>query len=671
MKPASIPIAPIFASAVLATACTAATAEVAAPGADEGPVVRNGSFEEFGEDGKPLGWGLLSGGFRIGGGGINGSRGLFRSNDDPDAPGAALWQDIHLRRGSRYRCHAWIKDFCAPGGEGARIRVEWSDAEGVTLGGLDFAPLLMPSISGWREHGAELAGIPAEASRIRVGILVGRGMVGTVSFDDIEITLLPPRGTVTLVYSSAYRNLAAEGEVTFGADVEDAGGLPPGSVRLRYRDSGGEARERPMGADGHCRLPVADLAMGAQRVGVAVVDESGAEIGFSDLAFTRVEKLPERAVYFDAQGRAIVGGKPFFPLGMYTGELSTNDVDRFADSPFNCVLSYSPPRQPLLDYFAVRGLKLIPSMAAQWKEEAWFKGSLKSTEDEEARIRDIFVPRYKDHPAMLAWYTNDEKPVTWMPRLVRRRDLLERLDPDHPCYTVVYQIGQIGEYLPSYDVVGSDPYPIPYLPASRAVMGARLTKVGARGCKPVWMVPQCMDWAAYPYSASFRGLESAPRPPTAAEMRSMLWQCIAAGANGLILYSYEDMTKEPNGVPFQDRWDDCCRVAAEIERYMPVLLADEPSGDESIVAGVACDPPSVAEPCGDMPVETRAWLHEGEAWLLVVNASAEPATPTISLRHPVAAARREVGPEPTLAPDGRSLTVTLPPLDHAIVRLAP
>ena len=652
--------------------CIAAASALAEPAAEPAaePVVRNGSFEEFDGEGKPLGWTLPSGLFKLGHCGVNGSRGVFRENKDPDAPGEALWQGIQLQNGRRYRCHAWIKKLCKSEGEGAHVRIEWSDGNGTPLGGIDFTPLLMPSLSGWQEFFVETPPIPAEARRYRVGLIVGRGMVGTVSFDEIEMALVPPKGTVSLVYTSAYRNLAVEGEVTFGADVEPGDGLQPGSVRLRYRDSGGKARERPMDADCRCRLPVSELAMGTQRIGVAVVDASGAEIGFSDIAFTRAERLPERAVYFDAQGRTIVGGKPFFPFGLFTGELSTNDVDRFAESPFNCVLSYSPPRQPLLDYFTVRNLKLIPSMAGQWKEEAWFKGSLKSTEDEEARIRDIFVPRYKDHPAMLAWYTNDERPPTWMPRLVRRRDFLERLDPGHPCYTVIWQIGQIGQYLPSYDVIGSDPYPVPFMPASRTLMGARMTKAGTRGCKPVWMVPQCMDWAAYSYSKTFSGAETEIRPPTLAEMRSMCWQCIAAGANGLILYSYETMTREPNGVPFKDRWADCCRMGEEIVKYMPVLLADEPLGEESIVTDVVCDPPAKPEPCGDRPVETRTWLYKGEVWLLAVNSSAQSVTPTIRLRRAYSVAKREVGPEPVLGADGKSLSLPLPPLDMAIVRLS-
>lgn len=49
--------------------------------------------------------------------------------------------------------------------------------------------------------------------------------------------------------------------------------------------------------------------------------------------------LPGNCV-IDARGRAIVDGKPYMPLGLYTGELTRRDVKRIAESPFNCVMPY-------------------------------------------------------------------------------------------------------------------------------------------------------------------------------------------------------------------------------------------------------------------------------------------------------------------------------------------
>ena len=68
------------------------------------------------------------------------------------------------------------------------------------------------------------------------------------------------------------------------------------------------------------------------------------------------------------------------------------------------------------------------------------------------------------------------------------------------------------------------------------------------------------------------------RAPTEAELRSMCWQCIANGANGLVLYSYFDLFKQPNGERAETRWAECCRVGAEIQAQIPVLLSVEGAG---------------------------------------------------------------------------------------------
>ena len=70
-----------------------------------------------------------------------------------------------------------------------------------------------------------------------------------------------------------------------------------------------------------------------------------------------------------------------------------------------------------------------------------------------------YVEAFRSHPALLAWYTCDEKMADWVDIMTRRRELVNRLDPDHPTWAVFYQ-PNVEDYLPMLDLFGGDQYPI-------------------------------------------------------------------------------------------------------------------------------------------------------------------------------------------------------------------
>ena len=139
----------------------------------------------------------------------------------------------------------------------------------------------------------------------------------------------------------------------------------------------------------------------------------------------------------------------------------------------------------------------------------------------------------------------------------------------------------------------------------------------------------------------------------------MCWQCIAAGANGLVMYSWFDLWKEPNGVPFATRWAEVCRVGEEIKKHVPVLLADELYGFAKCAACPASE---------EKPLSVRAWRHEGEVWVLAVNSSDKPLDARLDLSGKFSSATAAFGPVPQLA-DGTRLSLALKPLEPALVRM--
>ena len=98
-------------------------------------------------------------------------------------------------------------------------------------------------------------------------------------------------------------------------------------------------------------------------------------------------------------------------------------------------------------------------------------------------------------------------------------------------------------------------------PARRAADYTKRSVESVMGSRPVWMVPQVMNWAVYRKTEEEkRGL----RPPTLAELRSMSWQCLTEGAGGLIYYSFFDLKKDTT-VPFETQWGIAKQVAGEIK----------------------------------------------------------------------------------------------------------
>lgn len=152
----------------------------------------------------------------------------------------------------------------------------------------------------------------------------------------------------------------------------------------------------------------------------------------------------------------------------------------------------------------------------------------------------------------------------------------------------------------------------------------------------------------------------------------MAWQCIANGANGLVFYSFFDLSKPTAGVPFETRWAECCRVGREIRDCFPILLADPAALSVRIDhAAIRADWNGPAE-----PVSWRAWEKDGEIYLLVVNAYDAPLD--VSLTGVTVGgsvvSMSVFGPMPTVVSDaarGTRLTFALAALESALVRLTP
>ena len=615
---------------------------VARPAAE---LLVNGSFEDV-KDGKTVGWNVPEHYAFADGVGMNGTRGILFENRDDRKYYRYPSAQIPFEKGKRYEYSVWAKTEGLTGR--AQLCVEWYDVKGKWMSGSYQGGF--GGTRDWMQLKGVTPPIPSDAARVTVAFLVTKGGLGKVWFDDVSVKPME-RPVFGGLYSSAYRNLAADGKVQFCAAV-NLKDHPGAMAVLSYKDAGGDRRSaKPTRLTENAaifEIDAAHLAKGANPVSCELIDVDGQSLGGGSLDFTRVSELPKRRTWFDAKRRTIVDGKPFFPLGIYMVGVNESQFAEFLTGPFNCIMPYVEPSVERLDFCRTKGIEVIYPLNSVWKWDKHRPKGVNSDDDAQAYVERV-VNDKKDHPAIMAWYCNDEISLEKFPQLLARQQLLERIDPGHPTWTVLYQYGEVRGYYPTFDVVGTDPYPIPSAPIGNVALWTRTTDDEVMGLKPMWQVPQAFAWA------DCRGPDSKnDRFPTREEMLNMTWQCVANGANGIVYWCYRLLYKK--GKFMVDRWADICAAAASVKPYIPVILSDE-------------EPPKVTGATENLSV--RAWRYQGDVYLAVVNNTRKPIKGEIGLDGDFRELATLQGSKGCSLKDVRTVAVSFDGLAVAFLRLAP
>jgi hypothetical protein len=344
------------------------------------------------------------------------------------------------------------------------------------------------------------------------------------------------------------------GPELWGLDLENA---PPGGERMRL--------PRP-------------------RMGVLLVLTTAAATG----ALGAVELAGDRCI--------LVDGKPFFAVGIYnafdqTGQEVGPDFTTLARAGFNLVHSYAwegeadYKGEPWLDAAQAAGLKALVGIYRPDLVEMKFERTVER------------IKRYRDHPALLAWHVMDEPhwdrvdaeclgiPVKahpgreYMPAAYR---LLKEHDPAHPVTTVTVNHDQIRQFIGSVDIMQTDYYCIPPLPATSyfgtGFLGVRRWVLASReasgGNKPFWFVCQAWDYG----KDKVREIdvpEEWQRFPTQMELQTMTYTAIASGARGVLYYALHLVMDESKtrGGDRQEYLHRLFSVTRQLQVLQPVLTA--------------------------------------------------------------------------------------------------
>ena len=326
----------------------------------------------------------------------------------------------------------------------------------------------------------------------------------------------------------------------------------------------------------------------------------------------------------DGHNRLIVDGKPFLPLGFYSeawDPFTVSNLDLVASGPYNTIVPYSFPNRRQMDMCAARGLKVLYN-ANVYYGTRWAFGKVKSEEEEEAWTAKT-IAAFKDHPALLGWYVNDEFSIAFRDRLIARNRFVKSLDPHHVTWGVHCEPLDSRWFLDCHDVLGVDPYPIKGNGKEMKIMrcyehpSEALRTIANK--RAVWQVIQVFDWGMF----STELLQKGSRPPTREEISAMTQLAIAGGANGIFYLSTTSLASPVNGAEFHRRWADVLAAANEVKANETTILS--PPG------------PAVAE-VSSPSLKVRTWntagrgdpaAPQGRAIALVVNGSYQPVVGTV------------------------------------------
>lgn len=519
----------------------------------------------------------------------------------PPSGGVDFIREFPVEPGRKYEFSVKVKG--AITNNCAYVFFRWYDRDGKVLGRSEARPTIYKQVGrkGWETVKASSQRLPSDAAKGEIYVQLYRTTLGRMAFDDFEVACDEPRH-VERMFSSAYRDEAAEGKVKFVVPyVASRNRFPPeslsGSFSFVGEKGGLTIPADTMLADRfEVSLDVSRLAMG-RHPARAVLRHGDDVLGECEMEFSRLAARTPRKVRFNERQRLMVDDRPFFPIGVYVhpADKEVKYLDRLKGGPFNCVIECSADRR-MLDKFHAIGLKVLPK--APWNPK-WARSAAKDL---------------RGHPAILAWYVIDEAPADRADEKRALQKVLEDADPDHPTFAVLAVPGNSDAFMGAFDIIAADPYPIGYRrnPISTASTYPGICRKKTYGIRPVWQVPQSFAWDW----CHKHGHPAEDRYPTYDELRSMTWQAIAGGANGLLWYSAHHIFKCSPPEELESNWGNLVKVAEEVKARVDLLLSNENPPEVSIQGGA---------------IAARAFRHNGRTWLLATNTTYNPAHGVVSV----------------------------------------
>jgi hypothetical protein len=545
---------------------------------NHGPnLISNPSFEEKGKmipDNK--GWDGIGDRYKIDTKEhMTGKSSVKYENYDPNSY-QIVSQKVKVFPGKKYRYSAYIKTKGILGRKAkATVCLEWRNRQDAWIG--SSCARGVEGTHDWKRVEGTVR-LPGDTVYGRIYLYVRRGSTGQAWFDNLELhNVIEPQMRSTVI-SPGYRGrITKKGPKLIRLsiqlidyDIACQNSTLYLSAELRKKGSSFVIKDNIQSVDSNdlvnVSFPAENLSSGDYIVSIKLMNSSGKILETSSHEIVRLSNEFKAKVSIDCYHRIVVNNKPFFPIGMYWSEINEKDLCTYEDSKFNCLMPYMPPTMEQMDLAKKHGFKVIYSLKDFYFGTKWCPKFIKNKADEEIYVR-AYVQQFRDHPSLLAWYLNDEMTLKYLSRLESHQKWVVQEDTHHPTWVVLLNVREVGHYLDTCDIVGTDPYPIGKQSPSLVWKATAETHRQVEGSRPLWQVIQAHNLSIYKSDQPYRS-------PTFLEMRSMAWQAICEGAKGIVFYSFFDLKRNPD-VPFKIQWENLKRIAAEIDSVSNILLSIE------------------------------------------------------------------------------------------------
>ena len=433
--------------------------------------------------------------------------------------------------------------------------------------------------------------IPEKASTAIFSFYLDHNMVGKVWFDDATIT--SAKGSWTVYPANVPMLQAVQGQkikLVFSNSGKTIMNEAATGKLFVYAEWNGKIMSAPIIKD-QAKLQLSQNASGHGQLKIKILDTERKlileENEFPLTVGTTNHKMSSYC-HFDSKKRAIVNGKKFLPIGVFCSIKKRSELQLLKKIGFNSLLIYNSvsmgfSKSPIcyrramevFDFCKNNKLKIIFSI------KNFYAGagrraitSLYGDKGTDKIVRRI-VSLFKNHPALLAWYICDELPNQMIPELIKRRQLLNKLDPNHPVWSLCslgYSTKSLRIYGPASDVIGSDAYPI----AAGNSIESMVPKLeeGVQTGLPHWFTLQMHNKRRY---CSKTSKAAQYRFPSENEFRSMILLAAGYGVNGYFFYNYmplcyPDTYKDGNS---QANLKTVKKGITLLNKLKPFLLSDK------------------------------------------------------------------------------------------------
>jgi hypothetical protein len=537
-----------------------------------------------------------------------GSKSLRMTVQDPKTYDVLIAQTVPVIPGKSYNISAWIRTENVTG-PGAQIFIEWNHRDGYWLGGEWNAQTITGTQEAWQFSGVTGVQIPEEAATsANVYLRLIQGSTGVAWFDDVVVEKQVQPLMRSFVLQPNYRGKVLPGspspeiELEITLNPEDHN-LTLGQLEivasLKNKATGDVVVNQNLMAlsntfEVSLDIP-SDTPPGDYDLDIGVY-KAGEQLAVDTHPIKKLtqEDLSGLTSYIDRHNRFILNGEPFFPIGLYVVQSlsDTSQLDEIANSPFDTLMNYNinggtdSEIANYLDQLQLRNLKLIFSL----------KEYIGHGQQDIDTITHK-VTTFKNRPAVIGWYMNDEHGLEYLPELEARYRKVGEEDENHPVWSVNWRKYVLIGEAHTTDILGVDPYPIPGAITLVSEMADWAEEAG-RGYRPLWLVPQIFDWSDY-------GREG--RPPTREEVRAMTYLAINHGAKGLIYYSYFNIRDDAD---YETRWEQVKEVTGELDYLKTVFLSTQETNENDIT-------------CNNQSIDFRLMREGGTYYLFAVNTNSE------------------------------------------------